>query len=93
MLACAIVTIILGVGLIACEREQRRFRESPPAVSPRTPVMQGTLQPGSPAPPVEVRNVYEENAFAVSEGQRLYEWFNCTGCHARRRQHWPGAHG
>jgi cytochrome c oxidase cbb3-type subunit 3 len=68
--------------LVSCEREERRFRESPPAVAPRTPVMQGTLQPGSPAPPVDARNVYEENAFAVSEGQRLYEWFNCTGCHA-----------
>jgi cytochrome c oxidase cbb3-type subunit 3 len=44
--------------------------------------MQGTLQPGTPAPPATLHNPYENNAFAVSEGQRLYEWFNCSGCHA-----------
>jgi len=32
---------------------------------------------------------YDENAFAISEGQRLYEWFNCSGCHA----HGGGAMG
>jgi cytochrome c oxidase cbb3-type subunit III len=25
---------------------------------------------------------YEYNAYAISEGKRLYEWFNCSGCHA-----------
>ena len=28
-------------------------------------------------------NPYEDNAYAMTEGQRLYEWFNCSGCHAR----------
>ena len=26
---------------------------------------------------------YEQNAFALSEGKRLYGWFNCDGCHAQ----------
>ena len=26
---------------------------------------------------------YEQNAFALSEGKRLYSWFNCDGCHAQ----------
>jgi len=26
---------------------------------------------------------YEQNAFALSEGKRLYSWFNCEGCHAQ----------
>jgi cytochrome c oxidase cbb3-type subunit 3 len=75
-------TIVVGIGVIACEREQRRFREFPPSAAPLTAVVQGTLQPGMPAPPVARHNPYEGNAFAVSEGQRLYEWFNCSGCHA-----------
>ena len=25
---------------------------------------------------------YEGNAFHMSEGKRLFRWFNCTGCHA-----------
>ena len=29
-----------------------------------------------------VKNEYEENAFALSQGQQLYEYFNCVGCHA-----------
>ena len=29
------------------------------------------------------RNPYEDNAYAMTEGQRLYDWYNCTGCHAR----------
>jgi cytochrome c oxidase cbb3-type subunit 3 len=79
---CVFATVALGIGVIACEREQRRFREIPPADASRTAVMQGTLQLGTPAPPVALRSPYEDNAFAVSEGQRLYEWFNCSGCHA-----------
>ena len=30
-----------------------------------------------------MRNPYADNAYAETEGQRLYEWFNCSGCHAR----------
>jgi mono/diheme cytochrome c family protein len=26
--------------------------------------------------------MYEGNAYQISEGQRYYEWFNCSGCHA-----------
>jgi len=29
------------------------------------------------------RNPYEENPYAQTEGQRLYDWYNCSGCHAR----------
>jgi cytochrome c oxidase cbb3-type subunit 3 len=29
-----------------------------------------------------VPNEYEESAYAVAEGQRLYRWYNCNGCHA-----------
>jgi cytochrome c oxidase cbb3-type subunit 3 len=25
---------------------------------------------------------YDRNAWAVSEGKRLYAWYNCVGCHA-----------
>ena len=26
---------------------------------------------------------HEQNAFALSEGKRLYAWYNCDGCHAQ----------
>jgi cytochrome c oxidase cbb3-type subunit 3 len=28
-------------------------------------------------------NPYARNAWAISEGKRLYTWFNCNGCHAQ----------
>jgi cytochrome c oxidase cbb3-type subunit 3 len=27
-------------------------------------------------------NPYDHNAYALSEGQRLFNWMNCSGCHA-----------
>ena len=41
------------------------------------------LNPGAnsiPTPPPG--NMYQESAYAVSEGQKLYEQYNCVGCHA-----------
>ncbi len=69
--------ILVGSALVACERETRRVRESPPSSSP-TPLSQ--TQAGGTA--VLADTHYEENAFAMAEGKRLYTWFNCVGCHA-----------
>jgi cytochrome c oxidase cbb3-type subunit 3 len=33
------------------------------------------------APSTAVRGPYEGNAYGVSEGKRLYNQFNCSGCH------------
>jgi cytochrome c oxidase cbb3-type subunit 3 len=27
-------------------------------------------------------NPHEQNAYAVSQGKRLFRWYNCSGCHA-----------
>ncbi|NOK36042.1 cytochrome C [Corallococcus exercitus] len=82
--------ILLGtlVLLTACEREQRRFQELPAAARPAARDVQvSELQPGPvAAPPSEpapaTRAASEDNAYDVSEGKRLYVWFNCAGCHA-----------
>jgi cytochrome c oxidase cbb3-type subunit III len=74
--------------LFGCEREARRFTtpadnttatESGPRKSsnqPGSPLTGGVRQP--------VRNIspFDENAFAVNQGKRLYRWYNCNGCHA-----------
>jgi mono/diheme cytochrome c family protein len=41
------------------------------------------LQPGQPLPEKGVIGPYDDNAWAISEGQRLYGWYNCSGCHSR----------
>jgi cytochrome c oxidase cbb3-type subunit III len=41
----------------------------------------GGQPPPSPPPPAASTR-YEETGYDVSEGKRLYTWFNCKGCHA-----------
>jgi cytochrome c oxidase cbb3-type subunit III len=47
-------------------------------------VKQSDLQPGesSAKPPPDQNNEYEQSAYAVSEGKRLFQQYNCSGCHA-----------
>ena len=40
------------------------------------------LQPGQSNPSRGYDPHYQENAFAISQGKRLFSWFNCVGCHA-----------
>jgi cytochrome c oxidase cbb3-type subunit 3 len=68
--------------LASCEREERGFRVDPPSAGRINSKRLTELQPGVPAPHVPVKNEYEENAVALSDGKRLYTWFNCVGCHA-----------
>jgi cytochrome c oxidase cbb3-type subunit 3 len=62
---------------------ERRLHEAAPAAA----LADGVTTRDAPAPPRPtpevVANPYEGNSYAVSEGQRLFEWYNCSGCHAR----------
>jgi cytochrome c oxidase cbb3-type subunit 3 len=67
--------------LDGCKREERRFTEWPPTATAEGAVRESELQPGRHARQVAIRSAYEGNAYAVSEGKRLYSQFNCSGCH------------
>jgi cytochrome c oxidase cbb3-type subunit III len=71
--------VALGLALASCEREQRNFRAAPPTAAKVNTVSLSELQPGAPKKPE--KSPYDASAFAVAEGKRLYEWFNCVGCH------------
>lgn len=73
--------VLLLAATAGCEREDRQFRNWPPAAGAATTVRESALQPGPPTPDVAVRVEYGDNAWAVSEGKRLYNQFNCSGCH------------
>jgi cytochrome c oxidase cbb3-type subunit 3 len=64
-----------------CKRETRQFREVPPGSLARG-VALTDLHPGGGPPPAPVHTPYENNAYAISEGKRLYQSYNCVGCHA-----------
>ncbi len=78
-------TFIIVVVLIfaACEREERGFRVQTPDANRINSKQLTTLQPGEASPtPASMENEYENNAFAMSEGKRLFSQMNCVGCHA-----------
>ena len=82
-LRCANIVLGACVVLVAgCKREERGFRVSPPAASVIQGVKVSDLQPGPFATNPPVKNEYEENAHALSEGKRLFNSFNCVGCHS-----------
>jgi cytochrome c oxidase cbb3-type subunit 3 len=69
--------------LIACNREKRETRPSPAVTGLLGNAGSETaISPSGATTVVNVRNPYEGNAYAISEGQRLYDWYNCSGCHA-----------
>jgi cytochrome c oxidase cbb3-type subunit 3 len=76
-----VAALALAVLLSACEREARRFESSSPTSKSVTVTMSG-LQPGQSNPSRGYDPHYQENAFAISQGKRLFSWFNCVGCHA-----------
>src|SRR5215218_2289731 len=74
--------IALVLGIASCKREDRGFRVDPPAARPATSiVVSGGFNAGAFPMPAAYENDYEKNAYALSEGKRLFEYFNCSGCH------------
>lgn len=73
--------IIFGT-LFACHRETRNLVPDAPSSQRILPVRVGGLQPGpKQLGATALQNPYEGNAYAISEGQRLFEQYNCAGCH------------
>lgn len=68
---------------MGCRREERRFREMPPAATATDVAAASTLQPGPSYQVVETHGPYNYNAYAISEGKALYNQFNCVGCHSQ----------
>jgi cytochrome c oxidase cbb3-type subunit III len=74
--------------LAGCKREQRVFDPGAAGSQIADGVGLNDIRAGgSVAPPS--RTKYEQSAYAVSEGKRLYAAYNCSGCH----QHGGGGIG
>jgi cytochrome c oxidase cbb3-type subunit III len=66
--------------LNGCKREQRVFDPGATGAQVANGVAVNELHAGGAVhPPTAVK--YEESAYAVSEGKRLYTAYNCVGCH------------
>lgn len=80
------IAVAFAIGCLAltsCQREQRNLRPAPARLAiyenaaPESP-----LEPGGSKPAPAVSNPYHGTAYDISEGQRLFNWYNCVGCHA-----------
>jgi cytochrome c oxidase cbb3-type subunit 3 len=74
--------LTLTLALAACEREARPFENVGAATGPVRQVAASPLVAGAAAQATPQTSPYQENAWGIAEGKRLYEQFNCVGCHA-----------
>lgn len=79
-----VVLLSAALALAACQREERDTRPQSALGSGEQPAPVTTLEPGGERPSLSDNKAvaFEANAFHLSEGKRLFGWFNCTGCHA-----------
>jgi cytochrome c oxidase cbb3-type subunit 3 len=79
-LAAAAVLVLLA----GCDRDSRDSRGKPLGETvPALPSSPDTIFLGKSPPTLDPRAAaYERNAFAISQGQQLFSWMNCVGCHA-----------
>jgi cytochrome c oxidase cbb3-type subunit III len=68
----SLAALVLLLTLAGCDREERHSRPKP---------FGETIPTGAQPTPVRAAQ-YERTAFDIAEGQRLYSWMNCVGCHA-----------
>ncbi len=73
--------LALAVASASCARAPRDFASAAPSGSAESMVRTTGLHAGPPTPEYEAR-IYADNRWAISEGQRLYAWYNCAGCHS-----------
>jgi cytochrome c oxidase cbb3-type subunit 3 len=78
----ALAGFVCLLALTGCQREKRQLRPEPTRlILYNGAARESELQPGGPKPQTLPGNPYAGNAYAISEGQRLYQWYNCSGCH------------
>jgi cytochrome c oxidase cbb3-type subunit 3 len=78
------VGLCLVAGLAACQRENRNLQPGADVETAPRGVTVSDLYPGptTAATPDDPRAAqYEGNAVHIANGQRLYKWYNCSGCH------------
>lgn len=80
----AVVLLLAVAALSACKRETRSLRTDPAAADALGEVAPMPNRIGGAIPRVipALGDAYEDNAYQLNQGKRLYTWFNCKGCHA-----------
>lgn len=78
--------LCIGIALIAvtgCSREQKHLRPQPASVIVfGAAARESQIQPAGVQTEPHSSNPSEGNAQDISDGQRLFNQYNCSGCHA-----------
>ena len=78
--AAAVALLVLAVA--GCERERRDLGQSPGGATAIASLQMSDVVAGGSSAAPRLENGYEDNAYALAEGKRLFHWYNCAGCHA-----------
>ena len=81
------ILLLALLALAACDRETRRFSKGQSnAPAPQVAQRAGEIRPGQNGEGFQetasTRTFEGDNAFEVSQGKRLFRWYNCNGCHS-----------
>ena len=79
----AIVALLAAATVAACDNEDRPVPDTLGSEPRDHAIRQSPLRPGELVPEADTQPPvpYEENAYAISEGQKFFVWYNCAGCH------------
>jgi cytochrome c oxidase cbb3-type subunit 3 len=72
---------LLLAAVVGCKREQRVFDPGAASSQLASGVALNEVHAGG-AVPAPSASMYEQSAYTVAEGKRLYSAYNCVGCHA-----------
>ena len=77
--AIALLALVAG-----CDRDKQQPRGNPLGETVPIAASPDTIFPsGEKPPPLDPRAAaYERNAYAIAQGQQLFTWMNCVGCHS-----------
>jgi cytochrome c oxidase cbb3-type subunit 3 len=75
--------VIAALVVTGCKREERQLRTDPPvqAALDEISLMPNRISGTPPEVYFAVGKSYENNAYNLSQGKRLYSWFGCQECH------------
>jgi cytochrome c oxidase cbb3-type subunit 3 len=82
--ASTLALLAAALTLTACDREERHSRSKPLGETVPAGGSPDTIYPGGSVPAsLDPRaRLYDNNAPAIAQGQQLYSWMNCVGCHS-----------
>jgi cytochrome c oxidase cbb3-type subunit III len=78
-----VASLLIAIPGAACHRETRDLRPSPAGARFSAGTLLAEMRASEPLTSIEhFTRDYQENAYAMNEGKRLFAAYNCTGCHA-----------